>query len=466
MLRIFRHYVSARAVAFLLIDVVVISGIFFASGSVSPGGRRMELARGSPELSIYLFAAVFIAIAMYSTGAYDKSKLSNYRHLSSRLLVCLLFCLSCLTAAYLGDLFGIATLTRSKEAQFALAVLAIFPALLLARFIYTGVHGRVGGVHRALVVGAGPLAAHVEALVGGKNFSAEIVGYVALPGDVLSVSPQRLVGIDESLVATARRMGAEEIIVLQADTPATPPTPLLECRALGLSITPIMTFWERETRRVLLDSLDVNWFVYADGFRSTSWPNVLVKRMLDIGLSTILLLFSLPILFLAALAIRLESAGDILYRQERVGRHGKTFSIYKLRTMHAEAERGGAPQWARDGDPRITRVGRFLRQTRIDEIPQVFNVLRGDMSFIGPRPERPYFVDLLAAEIPFYQERHRMRPGITGWAQINHPYGASVEDARMKLAYDLYYIKNYSIFVDLLVLLATVQVVLWHKGAR
>jgi exopolysaccharide biosynthesis polyprenyl glycosylphosphotransferase len=193
--------------------------------------------------------------------------------------------------------------------------------------------------------------------------------------------------------------------------------------------------------------------------------NELLKRLGDIAVSAVLLVLAMPLLVATAIAIPLESRGPAIYRQERVGRNGRPFVLYKFRSMRTDAESAG-PQWAGEDDPRITRIGRFIRRTRIDEIPQVFNVLKGDMSFIGPRPERPHFVERLKKEIPFYNERHRVRPGITGWAQINYPYGASVEDAKEKLSYDLYYIKNYSLLLDIIVLFSTIEVVLWPKGVR
>jgi len=194
--------------------------------------------------------------------------------------------------------------------------------------------------------------------------------------------------------------------------------------------------------------------------------NALLKRALDLSMSVALLLFTLPTLILAAIAIRLDSPGPILYRQERVGKNGTLFTIYKFRTMRVDSESNGIPQWAAPRDPRITRVGWFLRMTRIDELPQIVNVLRGDMSFVGPRPERPFFVDSLSASIPYYSERHRVRPGITGWAQINYVYGASIDDAKVKLSYDLYYIKNYSFLFDFLIILSTAEAVFFRKGAR
>ena len=194
--------------------------------------------------------------------------------------------------------------------------------------------------------------------------------------------------------------------------------------------------------------------------------NGALKRALDVLASLFLLILTLPTMLLVAAAIRLDSRGPIFYKQERVGRNGSVFEIYKFRTMRADAEGRGLPQWASLRDPRITRVGSFLRVMRIDELPQVLNVLRGDMSFVGPRPERPFFVESLSRDIPFYLERHRVRPGITGWAQINYPYGASIEDAKAKLSYDLYYIKNFSLLFDLLIILSTAQAILFNKGGR
>jgi sugar transferase (PEP-CTERM system associated) len=271
---------------------------------------------------------------------------------------------------------------------------------------------------------------------------------------------------DESLATLATKLGASEIVVAITERRGFPTAPLLECRLRGFVVTNFLNFWERETRQVMLDMLDPSWMIYSDGFQLAGALNAALKRTFDVFASLLILITTSPLLVLGAVAIRLDSPGPVFYKQERVGRNGKVFNIFKLRTMRSDAEKAGVPQWAGKSDPRVTRVGGFLRLTRIDEIPQIFNVFRGDMSFVGPRPERPFFVESLAREIPYYRERLRMRPGITGWAQINYPYGASIEDAKAKLSYDLYYIKNYSIFFDLIIAIGTVQVVLWNKGAR
>jgi sugar transferase (PEP-CTERM system associated) len=240
---------------------------------------------------------------------------------------------------------------------------------------------------------------------------------------------------------------------------------LLECRLAGIPVQTMETFYEKLRGRVPVDALKGSWLVYGNGFRQSSL-RTFEKRAVDIAASLVLLALGLPIMALAAIAIVLESGFPVFYRQERVGRGGVTFTVWKFRSMRTDAEADGQPRWAVKGDSRVTRVGRFMRKTRIDEMPQLFNVLKGDMSLVGPRPERPTFVADLTKEIPFYNARHSVKPGVTGWAQVRYTYGASVEDAKKKLEYDLYYVKNHSLVLDLLILLETVRVVLFQEGAH
>lgn len=240
---------------------------------------------------------------------------------------------------------------------------------------------------------------------------------------------------------------------------------LIACKIRGTRVFNEVTFWEQHLGRVNLDRIDRSWFIGADGF-AASRIDLAAKRALDLLVSLILLVLTLPLMLVTALAIKLESPGPLLYRQQRVGLQGRPFTVFKFRSMRADAEAGGSPRWATKGDSRVTRIGALMRPTRIDELPQLFNVLRGEMSLVGPRPERPHFVEQLAAAIPFYDERSNVKPGITGWAQVNYPYGASVEDAREKLSFDLYYLKNRSLFFDLFILVATVRVILFREGAR
>ena len=465
-MRIFRHYVSAPAVAMLLVEVLLIGIIVFTFLTAV----RMPASGGSDmlvELRLSTILAVAISLIMASTGAYDKGSLSDYRHLFSRLFVSFLICfVGVVIVAYLDAAHGLRMLGPHGRMAIV-ALFAVFPAIFITRVMYfAAIRGRSPD-RRILVVGAGPVADRIERFARSHlDFNAEVVGYTPVSNEPVSVPAERVLPSDEPLAALATRLGATELVVAITERRGFPTGPLLECRLRGFVVTNFLNFWERETRQVMLDLLDPSWLIYSDGFQLAGALNAALKRSFDVLASLLILVLSSPLLVLAALAIRFDSPGPIFYKQERVGRYGKVFNVFKLRTMCSDAEKGGVPQWAGKSDPRVTRVGSFLRLTRIDEIPQIFNVLRGDMSFVGPRPERPFFVESLAKEIPYYKERLRMRPGITGWAQINYPYGASIEDAKAKLSYDLYYIKNYSIFFDLIIAIGTVQVVLWNKGAR
>src|SRR3954447_844372 len=256
-----------------------------------------------------------------------------------------------------------------------------------------------------------------------------------------------------------------EIVVAPNESAPLPVAELLRCRAAGIRVSSYMDFIERQTKTVDPDALQPSWLIFSDGFRDSALAK-LSKRCFDIVFSLALLLFTLPLMLLTAAVIVLDSKGPIFYKQERVGLNGRPFLVIKFRSMRTDAEKDGAPQWAAPRDARVTRVGALIRKLRIDELPQLLNVLRGEMSLVGPRPERPCFVEEFTRQIPFYAERHCVKPGITGWAQVNYPYGASLEDARNKLAYDLYYVKNRGLFLDLIVVFQTVRVILFADGAR
>jgi sugar transferase (PEP-CTERM system associated) len=255
-------------------------------------------------------------------------------------------------------------------------------------------------------------------------------------------------------------------IVIAEDVPA-PHThdALFDNKLRGVPVYSDLSFQEQHLGRIELDAIDANWLLCADGFRNGSVSRV-VKRIFDVAIGLVLTIVTLPLMLLTAMAVKLDSRGPVFYRQERTGLYGEPFTLFKFRSMAIDAEVAGKPQWAAKRDPRVTRVGAIMRASRIDELPQLFNVLRGEMSMIGPRPERPIFVDELAKVIPFYNHRGYVKPGLTGWAQVNYPYGASVDDAREKLAYDLYYVKNHGVLLDLVILLATVRVILFREGAR
>ncbi len=319
-----------------------------------------------------------------------------------------------------------------------------------------------------LVLGAGAQAAAIDELErSGQSGRFHCIGYVPSDCEENIIGSLALPVSGRSLLALATQEGASEIVVALKDRRSRLPIDdLLACRLHGIQVTQFATFMERETGRVELEALNPSWLIFSDGFSAALRFQRVLKRGFDIVTSLLMLAFTLPVSALAAAAIFACDGGPIFYRQDRVGQHGRIFRLMKFRSMRVDAEKDGIARWATQADSRITPVGGFLRRTRIDEIPQIYNVLRGEMSFIGPRPERPTIVEQLRREIPFYDYRHAVKPGITGWAQINYSYGASLEDARQKLKLDLFYIKNYSLILDLLILMQTVRVVLWAQGSR
>ncbi|MCC6161343.1 MAG: TIGR03013 family PEP-CTERM/XrtA system glycosyltransferase, partial [Nitrosomonas sp.] len=270
-----------------------------------------------------------------------------------------------------------------------------------------------------------------------------------------------------SLISLAIQHDAGEIIVATRERRGGtfPIQELLECKINGIKITDLAGFFEKESGILQMDSLYPSWLVFGSGFNQGALRTT-IKRAFDIFASLLLLIATLPIMLVTALLIMIEDGRPVFYRQERVGLAGKTYHVIKFRSMFNNAEKAGKPQWATTDDPRSTRVGKIIRKLRIDELPQIINVLKGEMSFVGPRPERPHFVDMLSAQVPYYNMRHSIKPGITGWAQVRYPYGASLEDAIEKLQYDLYYVKNHSLFLDFIILIDTIGVVLLRKGSR
>lgn len=296
-----------------------------------------------------------------------------------------------------------------------------------------------------------------------------VVGYLTAEGDAPGEIPGSLwLRNDRGLPSLCSDLNVDEIVVAMDDRRISfPMEELLECRLRGIEITDLASFLERETGKLRLDILNPSWIVFSEGFQNGRLNGIL-ERLLDITASLALLLITLPLMLLTAIAIKLEDGlrARILYRQIRVGQYGRRFELLKFRSMTENAEADGRPQWAKLDDPRVTLVGSFIRKTRIDELPQIFNVLRGHMSFVGPRPERPEFVSHLNDRIPYYRERHAVKPGITGWAQLCYPYGSSEHDAVEKLQYDLFYVKNHSPLFYLAIVVQTVEVILWRKGAR
>ena len=321
---------------------------------------------------------------------------------------------------------------------------------------------------RVLILGTGRAAQLVARTIAEARRPMKIVGYVPGPNEPQStIDASQLLNEPIPLRDRAVSLGVKEVIVALTERRGggLPLSELLDCRSAGVRVSDLSTYFERVLGQIRIDQLHPGWLIFGKGFNHSIYRDV-AKRLFDIVCSCALLAMAAPILIVTAICIALESRGPIFYRQERVGQNGKTFHVLKFRSMRVDAEKNGAPQWAAAKDDRVTRVGLTIRRFRVDEFPQLLNVLKGEMSLVGPRPERPFFVKQLAAEVPFYDLRHTVKPGLTGWAQVRYQYGASIEDSLEKLQYDLYYVKNHSLFLDTRVLLETVGVVLSGKGAR
>jgi len=324
-----------------------------------------------------------------------------------------------------------------------------------------------GVSQKVLIIGSGVLANQIGGLIASTNHGYyDLLGYVDSASEPVSVPEERIKGHCNEIVETAKRGKVHKIVVsLSEKRGIFPLKSLLCCKLNGIEIIDAPSFYEQLTGKLFIENITPSWFIFSDGFRTT-FIRRFIKRLLDILLSLTGLLVALPFIPLIALLIKLNSPGPVFFTQVRVGEGEKRFVLYKFRSMRQDAELKTGAVWSEENDKRITRVGKILRKTRFDEIPQLFNVLRGDMSVIGPRPERPEFVENLKKVIPYYSERHFVKPGITGWAQVKHCYGASVEDAIEKLRYDLFYLKHFSLFFDLLILLETTKVVLFGRGGR
>ncbi len=348
------------------------------------------------------------------------------------------------------------------------AVFFAFIGMMITRFLFYRLANLEQLKRRILVIGSGKKASGLGSVNNQfihKGFT--IVGFMALPDEVPVVEPSQIIHSNKSIYEVYEQLSIDEIVIAVDDKRRSMPLDdLLDCKMSGATILDMMGFYEREQGLISLDNVYPSWLVFSDGFAQAG-SRVLGKRAIDIIASFLLLAVSWPFMLLTSLAIIIESGmkAPILYRQVRVGENNKNFNVLKFRSMKTDAEKNGA-QWAQENDDRITKVGGFIRKCRIDELPQIFNVLKGDMSFVGPRPERPEFVSGFEERIPYYRERHRVKPGITGWAQLCYPYGADEQDTIQKLQYDLYYVKNYSLFLDLSIMFNTIEVVLWGKGAR
>jgi sugar transferase (PEP-CTERM system associated) len=322
---------------------------------------------------------------------------------------------------------------------------------------------------RVLVLGTGKRAGYIKQLGGEMPLiGVDVVGYVPVGENEKKGDAPDVIQYDRPLCEIVREGRVDEIVLAVDDRrKGMPVVDLLDCKMDGVDVIDLLTYFERETGKIKLDLMNPSWLFLSDGFR-VSTVRLIAKRVFDVLVSLLLLPIFLPVMVLVAAAVWFESRGmePVIYKQIRVGENNNNFTIYKFRSMETNAEVDGVARWAEKNDMRITRVGKFIRKVRLDELPQIFNILKGDMSFVGPRPERPEFVGRLEKDHPYYRERHRVKPGLTGWAQVRYQYGDSLEDAYEKLEYDLYYVKNYSIFLDLLIIVQTIRVVLAGQGAH
>jgi len=461
MIRLFKHYIPHAVVLLATIDVLLLVIAAEAGWQLRAGQIAMHLGGMADRIGQLAGFSMMMFAAMIAVGVYGPDSLRSMRFATARLLVAA--SLGIIGLTFFDFLLGGQNLWRSTLAYamgFAIALLVINRLIV----------GRIAGAdafrRRVLVLGAGLRAERLQKLSERPESGFTIVGYVVMTSSQPVVAEATSRDEIDNLTSYVEGLRATEVVLaLEERRNALPLADLLRIKTTGVHVNDFSTFIERETGRVDLDTVNPSWLIFSDGFSSGRAVSSFAKRVFDLLASGLLLLLSAPVIALFALLVKLDSKGPAFFRQTRVGLFGQTFDVIKLRSMRTDAEAGGA-QWAQKDDPRVTRLGKFIRLTRIDELPQTWSVLKGEMSFVGPRPERPEFVSALEEQLPYYAERHMVKPGITGWAQINYPYGASIEDSRHKLEYDLYYAKNYTPFLDLLILLQTLRVVLWHEGAR
>ena len=441
---------------FVLLTLAFVMAISVRFGADLAFDTRQMLLRAP------IFPLVILA-AMASMGLYTLRHRAQYAAVAARVLVGVL-----LAVGGLGVATYLIPSMHMSPGVLGIATVLALPALLVSRFAALRLMDDDSLKRRVLILGSGESAGVIAARLRRRSDqrSFRIVGYVPWSRDVTVVSPEQLVRTQHDLANYVMRERIDQVVVALDDRRGGMPQEVLRnLRLKGVTISDPVTFLEREAGYISVDLASPSWLIFSEGF-----PNDLLragtKRLFDIVVASTLLVLATPIALVTAILIKLEDGGPILYRQIRAGAGGRPFKMLKFRSMGVAAEKDGKAVWAQKNDPRVTRIGAFIRKTRIDELPQVVNVLLGHMSFVGPRPERPEFVDQLSQTIPFYRERHFVKPGITGWAQVCYPYGSTEKDAREKLGFDLYYVKNHSLLMDLMILLVTAEIIVFRVGSR
>jgi len=463
--RFFRLYLKVPIVLLALIEGSLLFFAPYLAASLRFGSQAATQTTPSGLLwPTALLFAISGVVSLIAVGLYTVRQRTGRTGMALRVVAAVL------NAVLLSAIsFYLFPSLQTDRATIGLTALVAIASCLVTRLLFERVVDQDTFKRRVLVYGAGRRAASLlELRRRSDQRGFRLLGFMATEGDKVSPPAERLIKRPPDLYAWANENEVDEIVVAMDDRRrGFPMHELLECRLAGIEILELASFLERETGKVRLDVLNPSWIIFGEGFRASSVQRAL-ERAFDVLASLGLLLASAPFMLAVVLAIWIEDGprAPVLYRQRRVGRFGAEFEVLKFRSMGVDAEQEGQAVWAVKGDPRVTRVGAVIRKMRLDELPQLMNVLRGDMSFVGPRPERPEFVRRFEESIPYYRERHTVKPGITGWAQLCYPYGSSERDTIEKLQYDLYYVKNRSLLFDLVILIQTVEVVLWGKGAR
>jgi sugar transferase (PEP-CTERM system associated) len=462
MIRLFNHYLRRQTVLQVMLDmallVVVITGFFLLSS-----GHGAE--PGAPgDAAAYGFSlAMCLLLINTASGLYEPARGRSLTESCARATLALLIALP---LAYL--IFGLLPSSVAREQELRWIAMASVAIVIGHRVYAAHATGSRRPRSRILIFGSGASAEQVGDALRVADPRAQVVGYYAGPNETERVVADReMVGQSGSLKQCANELHVHEIVVALSERRggSMPLGELLDCKVSGIRVSDLSTYFEKMLGQIRIDHVRAGWLIFGDGFHQDAFRTI-VKRFFDLACAAALLVVTLPLMLITAVAVALESSGPVLYRQQRVGRDGRVFEVLKFRSMRRDAEHDGRPKWAASGDDRVTSVGTVIRRFRIDELPQLFNVLMGDMSLVGPRPERPFFVDRLLDKTPYYALRHSVKPGLTGWAQVRFQYGATIEDSLEKLQYDLYYVKNHSLFLDLVIVFETIGVVLSGKGAR
>jgi len=449
--------------------LALVEGSLLVFAPYLAAGIRVERAgfatvtAGGDLLPTALLFAFFGLVSLFAVGLYSTRQRSGLAGVLVRISASMIA-----AAALSAFFFYVFPSLKIERDLLAVTVVIAIVSSFVVRLLFERIIDENLFKRRVLVFGAGKRAQSLLELRRRSDTRGfRLIGFIPTEGDDVTAPHDRVIARPPDLFRWGVENDLDEIVIAMDDRRVGfPMHELLECRLAGIDILELPSFLERETGKVRLDVLNPSWIIFGDGFRASPVMRVF-ERGFDLVASCGLLVIALPVMLIAAVGIKIEEGLDapVFYRQRRVGQHGEIFEVLKFRSMRVDAESAGA-QYATKNDPRVTRLGGIMRKTRVDELPQLLNVLRGDMSFVGPRPERPEFVCELEERIPYYRERHAVKPGITGWAQLCYPYGSSERDTVEKLQYDLYYIKNRSLLFDLAILMQTVEVVLWGKGAR